>query len=98
MKLRHLDLASVEITWPLAIHTHWTFSKECEYSNKSIGSEKTIMGNISRGQHDELIGILNELIETIVIMRTEEKNYVLAQNESEARVWIDLKNIWIKKN
>ena len=46
------------------------------------------MNIIDKEQHDELIKILSELIETIVIMRKEEKDYVLAQNESEAREWI----------
>ena len=46
------------------------------------------MNNINKGQHNELIKILNELIETIVIMRKEEKDYLLAQNEREAREWI----------
>lgn len=46
------------------------------------------MNIIDKEQHDELIKILSELIETIVIMRKEEKDYILAQNESEAREWI----------
>ena len=46
------------------------------------------MDIINQQQHRELIKILDELIETIVIMRKEEKDYVLAQNESEAREWI----------
>ena len=46
------------------------------------------MNIINKEQHDELIKILSELIEIIVIMRKEEKDYVLAQNESEAREWI----------
>lgn len=46
------------------------------------------MNNINKEQHNELIKILNELIETIVILRKEEKDYLLAQNESEAREWI----------
>ena len=46
------------------------------------------MNNINKEQHDELIKILNELTETIVIMRKEEKDYLLTQNESEAREWI----------
>lgn len=49
--------------------------------------ERIIMNNISKEQHNELIKILNELIETIVIMRKEENDYVLVQNESEAREW-----------
>ena len=47
-----------------------------------------IKNNVKKEQHDELIKILNELIETIVIMRKEEKDYILAQNESEAREWL----------
>lgn len=47
-----------------------------------------IVNIIDKEQHDELIKILSELIETIAIMRKEEKDYVLAQNESEAREWI----------
>ena len=46
------------------------------------------MNIINKDHHSELIKILSELIETIVIMRKEEKDYVLAQNESEAREWI----------
>lgn len=46
------------------------------------------MNIINKEQHDELIKILSELIETIAIMRKEEKDYVLAQNESEAKEWI----------
>ena len=46
------------------------------------------MNNINKGQHNELIKIFNELIETIVIMRKEENDYLLAQNEREAREWI----------
>ena len=47
------------------------------------------MNNINKEQHIELINILNELIETIVIMKREEKDYVLDQNEREAREWLD---------
>lgn len=46
------------------------------------------MGNIDKEQHDELIEILDELIEIIAVMRKKEKDYVLAQNEREARDWI----------
>ncbi len=46
------------------------------------------MNIINKEQHNELIGILSELIETIVMMRKEEKDYLLVQNESEAREWI----------
>ena len=46
------------------------------------------MSNIDKEQHNELIEILDELIEIIVVMRKKEKDYVLAQNEREAREWI----------
>ena len=47
------------------------------------------MDIINQQQHRELIKILDELIETIVIMRKEEKDYVLAQNENESRNWLE---------
>lgn len=51
------------------------------------------MNTINKEQHNQLISILNELIETIVIMKRKEKDYVLDQNEREAREWLDfLKN------
>lgn len=51
------------------------------------------MNKIEKEKHKDLINILKELIETISIMQKEEKNYLLAQNESEAREWLDfLKN------
>lgn len=51
------------------------------------------MNTINKEQHNQLIYILNELIDTIVIMKKKEKDYVLAQNEREAREWLDfLKN------
>ena len=43
------------------------------------------MNIINKEQHDELIKILSESIDTVAIMRKEEKDYVLAKNESEAR-------------
>lgn len=46
------------------------------------------MSNIDKENQDELIKILDELIEIIVVMRKKEKDYVLAQNEREAREWI----------
>ena len=46
------------------------------------------MGNIDKENYDELIKILDELIEISVVMRKKEKDYVLAQNEREAREWI----------
>ena len=46
------------------------------------------MNNIDKEQRNELIKILDALIETIVKMRKEKKDYILAQNEREAREWI----------
>lgn len=47
------------------------------------------MNNIEKNKHEELINILNELIETIRLMREEERDYLLIQNENEAKDWID---------
>lgn len=52
------------------------------------GSEK-IMNNIEKKKHKELVNILSELIETIVLMKEEEKDYLLTQNEDEARDWLE---------
>ena len=50
------------------------------------------MNKIDDKKHNELIIILSELIETIELMK-EEKDYLLIQNENEARDWMDfLKN------
>ena len=51
------------------------------------------MNKIDDKMHNELIIILRELIETIELMREEEKDYLLIQNENEAKDWMDfLKN------
>lgn len=51
------------------------------------------MNNIEKQEHDELITILGELIETIELMQKEEKSLLLIQNENEAKEWIHyLKN------
>ena len=51
------------------------------------------MNKIDDEKHNELIIILSELIETIELMKKEEKDYLLIQNENEARDWMDfLKN------
>ena len=42
-----------------------------------------------RKKHDELISILNELIGVLKMMREEEKDYLLIQNEKEAKEWLD---------
>ena len=48
---------------------------------------------INEKNHKELIEILTELIETIKLMKNVEKDYLLIQNEDEARDWLDfLKN------
>lgn len=47
------------------------------------------MSNIENNNHEELINILNELIETIRLMRKEERDNLLIQNENEAMDWID---------
>ena len=51
------------------------------------------MNTINEKKHKELIEILTELIETIKLMKNVEKDYLLIQNEDEARDWLDfLKN------
>ena len=51
------------------------------------------MNKIDDEKHNELIIILSELIETIELMKKEEKDYLLIQNENEARDRMDfLKN------
>lgn len=47
------------------------------------------MNNIEKKMHKELVNILSELIETIVLMKEEEKDYLLTQNEDEARDWLE---------
>ena len=57
------------------------------------------MNSIKKKDHDELISILNELIGVLKIMREEEKDYLLTQNENEAKEWLDfLKNMIVRKN
>ena len=48
------------------------------------------MNKIDDEKHNELIVILSELIETIELMKKEEKDYLLIQNENEARDWMDI--------
>ena len=43
------------------------------------------MNIIDKKSHNELINILNELITTIELMRTEKKDYLLNQNQEEAK-------------
>ena len=47
------------------------------------------MNKIDDEKHNELIVILSELIETIELMKKEEKDYLLIQNENEARDWME---------
>ena len=47
------------------------------------------MNSISKEHHDELVKILSELIKTIIMMRKEENDFILAQNEGEAIEWLD---------
>lgn len=46
------------------------------------------MNNIEKRNHEELINILNELIEIISLMREEKEDYLLIQNEREAKDWL----------
>lgn len=46
------------------------------------------MDNIEKLKHEELVILLSELIETIVLMREKTEDYILTQNESEAREWL----------
>ena len=43
------------------------------------------MNSIEKKNHDELISILNELIGVLKMMREEETDYLLIQNENEAK-------------
>ena len=47
------------------------------------------MNSIEKKNHDELISILNELIGVLKMMREEETDYLLIQNENEAKEWLD---------
>lgn len=47
------------------------------------------MNKIEEKKHRELVTILSELIETIVLMKEKEKDYLLIQNENEARDWLE---------
>lgn len=57
------------------------------------------MNIIDKKSHNELINILNELITTIELMRTEKKDYLLNQNQEEAKEWLKFYvSILIKRN
>lgn len=47
------------------------------------------MDKISKNEHEDLIKILKELIDVISVMRKEEKEYLLLQNENEAKEWLN---------
>lgn len=47
------------------------------------------MNCITKQQHDELISIIEELIETIEMIQAEKKDYLLSQNKEEAKAWLD---------
>ena len=46
------------------------------------------MNCIIKQQHDELISILEELIETIEMIQSKEKDYLLNLNKEEAKEWL----------
>lgn len=46
------------------------------------------MNNIEEEKHKALIQILRELIETVHVMRSEVNDYLLTQNENEAKDWL----------
>lgn len=46
------------------------------------------MDHISEEEHKELIDILDELIKTIGLLRNSNNDYILVQNENEAREWM----------
>ena len=46
------------------------------------------MDYISEAEHKELIDILDELIKTISLLRNSNSDYILVQNENEAREWM----------
>ena len=46
------------------------------------------MNSIDKKNYEELINLLEDLIETIEIMRKAETDYLLVQNENEAKEWL----------
>lgn len=46
------------------------------------------MSCINELEYKELIDILDELIKTISLLRKNNSDYILAQNENEAREWM----------
>lgn len=47
------------------------------------------MNNIDKESYGELISILRELITIIELMRIEQKDYLLKQNQEEAEEWLE---------
>lgn len=47
------------------------------------------MNSIDEDMHEELIKLLEELIQVIEKMRESEKDYLLMQNEEEAKEWLN---------
>lgn len=47
------------------------------------------MNNIEKNRHEELVSILNELVETIGVIKKEEINYRLNRNEIEVKEWLE---------
>ena len=47
------------------------------------------MENISEYEHKELIDVLEELLLTIKAMRMKNNDYILAQNEQDAKDWMN---------
>ncbi|MDE7434352.1 MAG: hypothetical protein K2N01_00830 [Lachnospiraceae bacterium] len=56
------------------------------------------MNKIEEKKHKELVIILTELIETIILMKEQEKDYLLIQNENEARSWLEFLKKHIDKD
>lgn len=47
------------------------------------------MNRIDEKKHKELIDLLKELIGTIELMKKEQADYLLTQNGSEAKEWLE---------
>ena len=46
------------------------------------------MSNVTKEQHEDLLKILYELVDTIKLMQDEKRDNLLSQNEDEAKLWI----------
>ncbi len=69
------------------IFTQTSDGVKCVFWHTGDGSGDN-MNIIDKKSHNELIRILNELITTIELMRTEKKDYLLDQNQEEAIEWL----------